>query len=113
MHELSLAASILEIVEAAARREPFARVRSLHLSAPALSGVEVDALRFALRSIAPGTLIEGAELRVDEPASQARCRDCDAEIEVRAHGDACPRCGGWRWRATAGTELRLLDLMVE
>jgi len=55
MHEMSLAGGILKVVDDAAEREPFARVQRLTLSAGALAGVEVRALRFALEAIAPGT----------------------------------------------------------
>jgi hydrogenase nickel incorporation protein HypA/HybF len=113
MHELSLAGSILEIVEAAARREAFSRVRSLHLSVPALAGVEVEALRFALQAVSPRTLLDGADLVLDEPASPARCLDCDGRFEARAHDQGCPRCGGHRWQATDGAGLRVVDLLVE
>lgn len=113
MHELSLAGSVLEIVESAARREAFRRVRGLHLAVPALSGVEVDALRFALQSLAPDTLLDGAELVIDEPPAAARCLDCDAAIEVRAHDQGCPRCGSACWQLGADNRMRVVDLLVE
>lgn len=113
MHEMSLAGSILQIVESAARRESFSRVRSLHLSVPALAGVEVRALRFALQSLAPDSVLAGAELVVDEPLSRARCLDCGSDIEVAAHDEACPRCSGYRWRSSDGAGLRVVDLLVE
>ncbi|MCL4745491.1 MAG: hydrogenase maturation nickel metallochaperone HypA [Burkholderiaceae bacterium] len=112
MHELSLAASILDIVEVAARREAFAAVRRLHLAVPALCGVEVEALRFALQAVAPGTLIEGAEILIERPAARAQCGDCSAEVEVEDHGECCPRCGGGRLRVRGGAGLQVLDLMV-
>lgn len=113
MHEMSLAGSILQIVESAARKDAFTRVRSLCLSVPALAGVEVGALRFALQSIAPDTVLAGAELMVDEPLSPARCLDCGSDIEVSARDEPCPRCGGYRWRASDGAGLRVVDLLVE
>ncbi len=113
MHEMSLAANILQIVETAARKEAFTRVRSLRLSVPALAGVEVGALRFALQSLAPGTLLAGAELVVDEPLSRARCLDCGQDIEIAAHDEACPCCGGYRLRPSDGAALRVVDLLVE
>lgn len=113
MHELSLAGSILQIVEGAARREAFARVRCLHLSVPALAGVEPEALRFALRSLAPQTLLDGAELVLDEPPSLALCGDCGGHIEVSSHDQPCPRCGGHGWTLSADAGLRVVDLLVE
>ena len=113
MHELSLAGSIVQIVEDAARQDGFARVRSLRLAVPRLAGVEVAALRFALQSIAPRTLLDGAELCIDEPPSRARCLDCGRAIEVSAHGQACPRCGAHAWQLDGDAGLRVVDLLVE
>jgi len=76
MRELSVAGSILQLVEGSARKEAFQRVRSLRLSVPALAGVEVAALRFALEALARGSLLEGARVDIDEPPGQARCTDC-------------------------------------
>lgn len=112
MHEMSLAASVLQLVEAAAAREGFARVRRLTLEAGALAGVEVRALRFALEAISPGTRLDGAELVVDEPPGQAWCAVCAATVVIHARTDACPRCGSFGLRPTGGTALRVVDLLV-
>lgn len=113
MHELSLAGSILDIVESAARRERFQRVHRLHLSAPALSGVDAEALRFALEAIAPGSLLEGAQVQIDEPAVAARCMHCGSESSVREHGSLCPQCDVGAMRALHDDGLRVVDLQVE
>ncbi|MBN8494421.1 MAG: hydrogenase maturation nickel metallochaperone HypA, partial [Burkholderiales bacterium] len=59
MHEASLAGSVLQLVEAAARRDGFRRVAMLRLEAGQLSGVEPRALRFALEALAPGPPCRG------------------------------------------------------
>jgi hydrogenase nickel incorporation protein HypA/HybF len=74
MHELSLADDILRLVEDAAAREHFQRVAQLHLEAGTRAGVEVSALRFALETIAPGTCLEGAHIRIDEPPGSSALR---------------------------------------
>lgn len=113
MHEASLAASVLQLVENAAQREGFVRVKRLHLEAGQLAGVEVQALRFALQALAPGTCLQEAEVQIDEPPGQAWCQDCSRSVALAQRGDACPRCGGWQLQATGGTALRVIDLMVE
>lgn len=113
MHEMSLAGGILRIVEDAAARERFSRVRTLRLEAGALSGVEVRALRFALEALSPGTALEQAQIEIEEPPGQAWCLGCSQTVPVAARGDACPHCGSYQWQATGGTELRVLDLMVD
>jgi hydrogenase nickel incorporation protein HypA/HybF len=113
MHELSLAGGILRLVEQTAERDPFERVRRLRLSVPALAGVEVRALRFALESIAPGTLIASATIDIDEPAGQAWCMSCCASVTLLQRVDPCPLCGGHRLQVTGGTEMKLVDLQVD
>lgn len=113
MHEVSLAGGILKIAEDAARRENFTRVTQLRLEAGALSGVEIPALRFALEAIAPQTCLEGAHIEIETPAATAWCMGCNASVPIDARGDACPQCGGYRLQPTSGTELRVVDMLVE
>jgi hydrogenase nickel incorporation protein HypA/HybF len=113
MHEASLAGGILQLVEDAARREKFRRVSLLRLEAGQLAGVEARALRFALEALAPGTCLEGASFEIDEPPGQAWCLPCSASVTINQRGDACPHCGSYQLQPTGGTELRVVDMLVE
>ncbi|WP_295381889.1 hydrogenase maturation nickel metallochaperone HypA [uncultured Pseudacidovorax sp.] len=113
MHEASLAGGILKLVEDAAQREAFGRVTVLRLEAGRLAGVEVRALRFALEAIAPGTVLQGAEIAIEEPDGQAWCLPCAATVPLARRGDPCPHCGSHQLQPTDGTELRVLDLLVD
>jgi len=112
MHELSLAGGVLQLVEDAAAREQFRRVKRLTLEAGALAGVEVRALRFAIESLAPGTCLEGAELEILEPPGQAWCLRCSCSVPIFSRLDDCPRCGGPQLQPTGGTDLRVHELIV-
>jgi hydrogenase nickel incorporation protein HypA/HybF len=112
MHEMSLAGGILQVVEQARAREHFTRVRRLVIEAGALAGVEVQALRFALEAVAPGTVLEGAAIAIDEPPGQAWCMRCARSVEIASRTDACPHCGGWQLTPTGGTELKVRELIV-
>ena len=94
-------------------RERFRRVTVLRLSAGALAAVEVRALRFALEAMTPGTCLEGARIDIDEPPASAWCLGCDRNVAIRSRLDACPHCGGARLQPVDGTELQVVDLMVE
>jgi hydrogenase nickel incorporation protein HypA/HybF len=113
MHELSLAGGIVRVVEQAREREPFTRVLVLRLEVGALAGVELESLRFALTSMAPGSVLEGARIDIDEPAGQAWCLPCARAVPIRSRLDACPHCDGHQLQAIGGTELRVVDLQVE
>lgn len=112
MHEASLAGGVLQLVEDTARREGFARLIELRLEAGQLAGVDVRALRFALESLAPGTLLEGAQIEIEEPPGQAWCLPCGQTVAIARRGDACPVCGGYQLQPTSGMELRVIDMRV-
>ncbi|WP_088278959.1 hydrogenase maturation nickel metallochaperone HypA [Ideonella sp. A 288] len=112
MHEMSLAGGIMRVVEEAAAREHFTRVKRLAIEAGALSGVEVRALRFALESMAHGTCLEGAQVDIDEPPGTAWCMACSESVPIRSRTDDCPKCGGHRLQPTGGTELKVRELIV-
>lgn len=113
MHELSLAQDILGIVESAAEREGFRQVRLMRLEIGALAGVEVPALRFALDAIRPGTCLSQARIEVDEPAATAWCPRCQCEVQIDSRIDPCPRCGGFQLKVGSGTQLRVVEVLVE
>lgn len=112
MHELSLAGSVLRLVEEAAVRERFSQVRTLRLEAGRLAGVEVQALRFALQAVAQGTCLEGAEVVIDEPPGRGACADCGAVFAVLERVQPCPHCGGARVHCEGGDALRVVELVV-
>jgi hydrogenase nickel incorporation protein HypA/HybF len=112
MHEASLAGGVLQAVQDTARREGFARLLQLRLEAGQLAGVDTRALRFALEAIAPGTLLEGARIDIDEPPGQAWCMACAQPVAIARRGDACPVCGGYQLQPAGGLELRIVDMRV-
>jgi len=112
MHEASLAGGVLQLVEDTARREGFARLIVLRLEAGQLAGVDVRALRFALESLAPGTLLEGARIEIDEPPGEAWCLPCGQTVAIAQRGEACPRCGGYQLQPTGGLALSVVDMQV-
>lgn len=112
MHEASLAGGVLQLIEEAAQREGFSRVVELRLAVGQLAGVDLSALRFALESLAPGTLLAGAQLQIDQPPGQAWCMDCCQTVGLAQRGDACPCCGGFQLQPSGGMELRVVDMEV-
>ena len=112
MHEIGLASGIVRMVELAAIREHFSHVASLRLEAGCLAGIEPEALRFALLSMAPGTCLAGAEIKVEAQPGSAWCRHCGHTVAISNRAQPCPDCGGFTLHVTGGTELRVGDLIV-
>ncbi|SMF93439.1 hydrogenase nickel incorporation protein HypA/HybF [Methylomagnum ishizawai] len=112
MHELSLAQSLIELMEDEARRGGFTRVRKAWLEIGALAGVEETALRFGFEAAALATCAEGAELEILTPPGEAWCFDCGRTVVLQALPDGCPHCAGHRLQVTGGTQFKLKELEV-
>ena len=108
---MSIAESVLGIVEDTARREGFARVSEVRLEIGRLAAVETESLRFCLDVVLRGTLAEGARLEIDETPGTAWCFDCSKPVEVASRTDACPACGGAKLQVSGGTDMRVKDLV--
>ena len=65
MHEMSLAESVLQIIEDTARAQKFSRVRSVVLEVGVLSAVEPEAMLFCFDAVTRGSIAEGAKLISD------------------------------------------------
>jgi hydrogenase nickel incorporation protein HypA/HybF len=113
MHEMTLMAGLLEILEDQARVEGFGRVLRVTLEVGRLAGAEAEALRFAFDVSTRGTRAEGAEFVIEEPAGRGRCPGCGQESEVATLFDACSACGAVPLEILSGRELRIVSLDVE
>jgi hydrogenase nickel incorporation protein HypA/HybF len=112
MHEMSIAESVLAIVEETARREGIHAVRAVRLEIGQLAAVETRSLRFCFESVVRGSVAEGARLEIDETPGRAWCFGCCASVPLASRVDPCPRCGGSQLQVSGGTEMRVKDLEV-
>ena len=113
MHEFSIMESALEMASEQARQAGAARVCSLRLRVGALSGAVPEALRFAFEALSPGTLMEGAELGIEEVAARFYCRHCSAEFMADRMYSECPNCQQASGEIRAGRELELASMEIE
>jgi hydrogenase nickel incorporation protein HypA/HybF len=111
MHEMSIAESVLNLVEDCARREGLRRVREVRLEIGKLAAVEPEALRFCFDAVLRGSIADGASIAIDEPAGAAWCFPCSATVPIEARGDPCPRCGSAQLQVSSGTQMRVKDLL--
>jgi hydrogenase nickel incorporation protein HypA/HybF len=91
------------------------QVLGLDLVIGRMSGVHVDSIRFAFEMLTPGTIMEGAELRIQEPSASLSCHQCGAEHEVEQITVDCPSCGSGDISIRGGQEMLLhsIELMDE
>ncbi|OFZ66463.1 MAG: hydrogenase maturation nickel metallochaperone HypA [Betaproteobacteria bacterium RBG_16_56_24] len=113
MHEMSLAESMLQIIQDAARIEKFKRVKTVWLEIGQLACVEKESMRFCFDAAMRGSIAEQARLEVIETAGRGQCVKCSLEIPIAALYEACPSCGSYEIRVTGGDEMRIKELEVE
>ncbi|SRR5258706_9375539 len=114
MHELAIAQSIVDAVEAKAVECTAARVKGVRLKIGEASGIVVDSLAFCfemLTSLEP--VLAGAQLLVESVPHRARCRHCDREFAIANYIAQCPTCQEWSTEVVSGTELQILDMEIE
>lgn len=112
MHELSIALSMIEQVE----QQPAAQsggIRSIQVRIGALSGVDVEALRFAWEIARAGTPLAEAELEIEQVPLRVRCPQCGRTRTTEIQAIACPDCADAEQEILAGRELELTSLEVD
>ena len=109
MHELAIAQSIVEAVCEVAGD---VRVNRVQLKIGGLAGVISDSIRFCFDLCTRATVLEGAELQIEEIAARARCLECSAEFVVENFIALC-ECGSSRVEIVAGDELRITEVELE
>jgi len=113
MHEMSLAESVLQIIEDAASKQGFTRVKTVWLEIGQLACVEHESLRFCFDVVMNGSIAEQARLEIIETAGQGQCETCSRNFPLAALYEACPECGSFDIRVTGGDGMRVKELEVE
>jgi hydrogenase nickel incorporation protein HypA/HybF len=114
MHELAIAQSIVDVVEAKLVECKAAHVKSVRLRIGEGSGIVANSLTFSfevLTSLDP--VLAGAQLLIDVVPHRARCRHCDREFTIANFIAQCPTCSQWSNEVISGTELQILEMEIE
>jgi len=113
VHEIGIASSILESVEAETRRRPDSRIIAVGVRIGELSSVDKGALEFAFEALTRDTALEHLKLEVEWCPRRQRCLTCGEEYAVENFELHCPKCGGDRSTCISGTELDIAYLELE
>lgn len=113
MHEMSIAESVLQIIEDKARVEGFSRVKAVWLEVGQLASVEKESLRFCFDVVTRNSVAQDARLEIIETAGHGWCMECASNVPVTARYEPCPNCGNFQIEVTGGEEMRVKELEVE
>ncbi len=114
MHELAIAESIVEAVEAKATECNAVRVKNVRLKLGEASGVVLDSLTFCFEMLTSQyPMLAGTQLLADTVPHRARCRHCDNEFAVMNFVAQCPTCQEWSDEIISGTEMQIIEMEIE
>ncbi len=113
MHELSIALSILDLVEEEAERQN-GRVAAVHLKLGRLSGVVKEALVSAYEMARENTALARTELVIEDVPLITHCPTCVADHPLPSVQElCCPVCGDLTAQVISGRELEVFALEIE
>lgn len=113
MHELGIAASILESVEKEALRHPGEHISKVGVKIGELSGVDRDALQFGFDALVKDTALEPLALDVELIPRVQRCAKCAYEFRMEEFDPSCPLCGEFATECISGEELDIAYMEVD
>jgi len=114
MHELSIAMSIIEMVEEESRKRGSVQVTAVHLKLGALSGVVKEALLGSFEMACEDTVLKRAKLVVEDVPVLIYCQACKAQRRVSSiQLSCCSECGTPSAEVVQGKELEVVALEIE
>lgn len=113
MHELSIAKSIIQIIEKSFKSDFNKKITKVHLNIGRLSGIETDALAFGFSIIRKDTLLADAELEINLIDGVAKCKKCGTTFELNSYGMPCPTCEEYSLDIIQGKEMKVTQISVE
>jgi len=113
MHELSVVSSIVKTAEQEVAKINGKKVLEIYLEIGKLSGVEMDSFYFVWPQCIHNSVLEQAQLFIDEPLGKALCAECGTAFAVEKLFDSCPNCNSPFKEILVGKELKIKKLIIK
>lgn len=113
MHELSIVASLFEILNEKAKEQKAKKIISVKLKVGKFAGVVPELLETAFQIYKKDTIAADAQLEIEGVPLILQCKKCKTEVNKDDFVFICPRCDSRDLKTLAGTELLLEKLELE
>ena len=113
MHELGIAASILDCVQKEAERRPGVHISKVGIKLGELAGVDRDALQFGFEVLVKDTEFQPLELDIESVPRMQRCLKCEYEFRMTEFDPRCPLCADFGTQCVSGEELDIAYMEVD
>jgi hydrogenase nickel incorporation protein HypA/HybF len=113
MHEIGIAASVLDAVRSEVALRDRARAITVGLRIGELSGVDPESLRFGFDALVKDSDLEPLRLEVEYVARTQQCLDCELVFAADRYTLECPACASLRGHCVTGDELDIAYIELE
>ncbi|MBN1223884.1 MAG: hydrogenase maturation nickel metallochaperone HypA [Candidatus Aminicenantes bacterium] len=113
MHELSVVASLFDILEEKLKEQKGSKVFYVKLQVGLFSGVVPELLKTAFDMYKKGTFAEEAELDIQEIPYKVQCLACGTSMIKDDFVLVCDNCGSTDLKNLEGTEMLLERMEIE
>jgi hydrogenase nickel incorporation protein HypA/HybF len=112
MHELSLAADVIDLVTKEAGKHEVSEIEEILIEIGDLSGVEADIFEHAIKMVSKDTLLEKAAVNIKRTPGKGHCSFCYHDFEMKSFFDQCPNCQRFTTEILEGQEFRVVSLVT-
>ncbi len=110
MHEVSIAASLFEIINENIAAHKLTKITKVGLKIGEMTCVEESALRFAFEAFSQDTEAKEAEIIIERVKATAKCSSCNTTFEISFYHKICPKCSIFSNHIITGYEL-FIDIL--
>ena len=113
MHEMSIAQSILDIVDEYMTNENGRKLLEVAVEVGELTAVVPDSLIFCYESLVDSSPYRDSKIRINVIPLTGTCPDCSKSFKIEKFEFLCPTCQSSNISVDGGQELRITHLEVE
>lgn len=113
MHEVSIANSIIQIIQDALPADKNGFVSAVNIKVGQLSAIETEALLFAFDIVKAKTPLSRAVLNIEIIEGKATCSECDTTFLLESYATPCPNCKSYLVKIIQGKEMKVVSFDME
>lgn len=113
MHEMSIAQSILDIVDEYMTKENGGRLLEVAVEVGELTAVVPDSLSFCYEALVENSPYQDSKIRINIIPLTGTCSNCSKSFKIKNFEFLCPACQSPGISVEGGQELRISHLEVE
>ncbi|MFC2089256.1 hydrogenase maturation nickel metallochaperone HypA [Bacteroidota bacterium] len=113
MHEMSIALSIIDVVDEQARKAEAKAVKEVEMDIGTMSGIEYEALEFALQAAVQNTIMQSSAIVINRIRARSECMECGHQFDAASFFSDCPSCKQNNTKLICGRELQVKSIVIE